>query len=254
MRPDGAGTRSTDSSPRSRTRRDRTFGDRQRRGLGDAGPLRPHPPAGPRPARAPGTSTGCSPPPSGERPPGGRESVPSELRGEIAHHDHRYYVLDDPEISDTEYDDLLRELRELEEANPELRHRRLADPAGRRGAAGEVRQVEHAEPMLSLANARNEEELRAWATRVERPARAPRHRGQRDPLRHRAEGGRARDLPHLRERRPHPRRHPRRRADRRGRDPEPAHDQVDPALLRGRPGAGRGPRRDLPAAGRTSRS
>jgi DNA ligase (NAD+) len=89
------------------------------------------------------------------------------LRRKIAHHDHRYYALDDPEISDTEYDDLLRELRELEEANPELRT--PDSPTQRVGGKplDKFGHVEHAEPMLSLANARNEEELRAWATRVE---------------------------------------------------------------------------------------
>jgi DNA ligase (NAD+) len=92
----------------------------------------------------------------------------AELRRKIAHHDRRYYVLDDPEISDTEYDDLLRELRELEEKNPDLRT--PDSPTQRVGGAplDKFKQVEHAEPMLSLANARNEEELRAWAKRVER--------------------------------------------------------------------------------------
>ncbi len=90
------------------------------------------------------------------------------LRGQIAHHDQRYYVLDDPEISDTDYDDLLRELRELEEANPEL----LTPDSPTQRVGGrpleKFAQVEHIEPMLSLANARDEEELRAWATRVEK--------------------------------------------------------------------------------------
>ena len=91
-----------------------------------------------------------------------------ELRERIAHHDRRYYVLDDPEISDTEYDDLLRELRVLEEANPKLRT--PDSPTQRVGGTPleKFTRVEHAEPMLSLANARNEDELRAWATRVER--------------------------------------------------------------------------------------
>jgi len=92
----------------------------------------------------------------------------AELREQIAFHDHRYYVLDDPLISDTEYDDLLRELRELEEENPELRG--PDSPTQRVGGRPLERfaQVEHVEPMLSLANARDEEELRAWAARVER--------------------------------------------------------------------------------------
>jgi DNA ligase (NAD+) len=91
-----------------------------------------------------------------------------ELRGLIAYHDRRYYQEDDPEISDTEYDDLLRELREIEEANPDLitpdspTQRVSGAPLAKFG------QVTHAEAMLSLGNARNEDELRAWAKRVER--------------------------------------------------------------------------------------
>ena len=90
-----------------------------------------------------------------------------ELRREIGRHDHLYYVLDDPRISDTEYDDLLRELGELEKANPKLRT--PDSPTQRVGGTplDKFHPVEHAEPMLSLGNARNEDELRAWATRVE---------------------------------------------------------------------------------------
>jgi DNA ligase (NAD+) len=91
-----------------------------------------------------------------------------ELRELIAHHDRVYYVLDDPEISDPEYDDLLRELREIEEEHPEL----LTPDSPTQRVGGQplekFNRVEHAEPMLSLANARNEDELRAWARRVER--------------------------------------------------------------------------------------
>jgi DNA ligase (NAD+) len=89
-----------------------------------------------------------------------------ELRRELALHNHRYYVLDDPLIGDDEYDALLDELRAIEAEHPELR---TADsPTQRVGAPPLERfeQVEHAEPMLSLANARDEEELRAWETRV----------------------------------------------------------------------------------------
>ena len=90
----------------------------------------------------------------------------AELRRELEHHNHRYYVLDDPEIGDDAYDALLRELRELEEANPELRT--PDSPTQRVGAAplDRFERVEHIEPMLSLGNARNEEELRAWENRV----------------------------------------------------------------------------------------
>jgi DNA ligase (NAD+) len=91
-----------------------------------------------------------------------------ELRRQIAYHDRRYYILDDPEISDPEYDDLLRELRQLEEENPELRT--PDSPTQRVGGAplDKFSRVEHHEPMLSLANARDEDELRSWAARVER--------------------------------------------------------------------------------------
>jgi DNA ligase (NAD+) len=100
-------------------------------------------------------------------PPAKAAKRSETLRRTIAHHDQRYYVLDDPEISDPEYDELLRELRELEQAHPELRT--PDSPTQRVGGAPleKFAQVEHAEPMLSLANARDEDELRAWATRVE---------------------------------------------------------------------------------------
>ena len=91
-----------------------------------------------------------------------------QLRKEIAKHDRLYYERDDPEISDTEYDDLLRELREIEEANPELV---TPDSPTQRVSGAPLEKfghVTHAEPMLSLGNARNEDELRAWAERVER--------------------------------------------------------------------------------------
>ena len=90
----------------------------------------------------------------------------AELRELIRHHEYRYYVLDSPEISDAEYDALYRELRELEAAHPQFV---TADsPTQRVGGqplAGFV-QVRHGEPMLSLANAKNEDELRAWYARV----------------------------------------------------------------------------------------
>ena len=94
------------------------------------------------------------------------EQRAAELRRQLAHHNRRYYVFDDPEIDDDEYDALLNELRALEEENPELRT--TDSPTQRVGAPPLERfaQVEHAEPMLSLANARNEEELRGWETRL----------------------------------------------------------------------------------------
>ena len=98
----------------------------------------------------------------------GPEARAAELRREIERHNNRYYVLDDPEISDPEYDALLDELRVLEEENPELRT--PDSPTQRVGGEPLERfdQVEHRVPMLSLANARNEEELRAWEQRLSR--------------------------------------------------------------------------------------
>jgi DNA ligase (NAD+) len=90
----------------------------------------------------------------------------AELRRELARHNHRYYVLDDPEVGDDAYDALLDELRAIEADHPELRS--ADSPTQRVGAPplDRFERVEHAESMLSLANARNEEELRAWETRV----------------------------------------------------------------------------------------
>jgi DNA ligase (NAD+) len=88
------------------------------------------------------------------------------LRSTIRHHDHRYYVLSQPEISDAEYDRLLRELQTLEAQAPELVT--PDSPTQRVGgsAAQTFRPVRHAAPMLSLDNALNEEELAAWHQRV----------------------------------------------------------------------------------------
>jgi DNA ligase (NAD+) len=90
----------------------------------------------------------------------------AELRRQLEHHNKLYYVHDDPEIGDDEYDALLNELRELEAEHPELRT--PDSPTQRVGAPPLERfqQVEHVEQMLSLGNARNEEELRAWETRL----------------------------------------------------------------------------------------
>jgi DNA ligase (NAD+) len=98
--------------------------------------------------------------------PGADEKRVEELRRELAAHNHRYYVLDDPTIGDDEYDELLDELRAIEAGHPELRT--PDSPTQRVGAPplDRFEQVEHREQMLSLANARNEEELRAWETRV----------------------------------------------------------------------------------------
>jgi DNA ligase (NAD+) len=94
------------------------------------------------------------------------EQRAEELRELLAHHNHLYYVLDDPQIGDDEYDALLDELRVLEKEYPELQT--PDSPTQRVGAAplDQFEPVEHAEAMLSLGNARNEEELRAWENRL----------------------------------------------------------------------------------------
>jgi DNA ligase (NAD+) len=91
-----------------------------------------------------------------------------ELRELVNHHMYRYHVLDDPEVSDAEYDELIRELRALEDRFPELIT--PDSPTRRVGAAPAelFRPVPHRAPMLSLDNAFSEEELRAWGARVER--------------------------------------------------------------------------------------
>jgi DNA ligase (NAD+) len=90
----------------------------------------------------------------------------AELRQELERHNRLYYVLDDPEIGDDEYDALLDELRAIEAEHPELRT--PDSPTQRVGAPplDRFEQVEHHEQMLSLGNARNEEELRAWENRL----------------------------------------------------------------------------------------
>ena len=89
-----------------------------------------------------------------------------ELRGQIRDHDRSYYELDDPKVGDEAYDALIRELREIEAAHPELvtPDSPTQRVAGRRLERFEP--VEHALPMLSLGNARGEEELRAWVDRM----------------------------------------------------------------------------------------
>src|SRR5271155_1601342 len=88
------------------------------------------------------------------------------LRDELRRHEHLYYVLDAPEITDAEYDAMMRELKALEEAHPEF-----ASPdsptqrVGGKPREGFVK-VAHSGPMLSLDNAMNEGELRDFDRRV----------------------------------------------------------------------------------------
>ncbi|MBI3921340.1 MAG: NAD-dependent DNA ligase LigA [Armatimonadetes bacterium] len=93
-----------------------------------------------------------------------------QLRDEINRHNHLYYVLDAPEISDAEYDQRMRRLMELEERHPELVT--SDSPTQRVGAAPleAFGAVAHRVPMLSLSNAFSEEELRAFDKRIKRMA------------------------------------------------------------------------------------
>ena len=88
------------------------------------------------------------------------------LREQLRHHEHLYYVLDAPEISDAEYDGLLRKLRGLEEKYPEL----LTPDSPSQRVGGKPREgfikVRHSSPMLSLDNALNEGEFRDFDRRV----------------------------------------------------------------------------------------
>jgi DNA ligase (NAD+) len=96
------------------------------------------------------------------------QSRAEELRRVINHHNYRYHVLDAPVVSDAEYDRLLRELQELEEKHPELA---TPDSPTRRvgGAISEkFTRVAHPGPILSLANAYEADEVRAWFDRIAR--------------------------------------------------------------------------------------
>jgi DNA ligase (NAD+) len=88
------------------------------------------------------------------------------LRDEIRRHEYRYYVVDDPEISDAEFDRLMNELKKLEAAHPEL----ITSDSPTQRVGGKPREgfvkVPHSAPMLSLDNAYGEEELRDWERRV----------------------------------------------------------------------------------------
>jgi len=94
------------------------------------------------------------------------ESRINILRSEILEHNHRYYVLDDPEIPDSEYDRMLRELQELEEKHPDLIT--PDSPTQRVGAEplAAFRQVKHAVAMLSLNNAFSEQEIHDFEQRI----------------------------------------------------------------------------------------
>src|SRR6187402_2446206 len=94
----------------------------------------------------------------------------NELRALVRHHEERYYVHSAPEISDEEFDRLLHELERLEAENPDL----VTPDSPTQRVAGKPAEgfptVEHIAPMLSLDNAYNDEELRAFDERVRKGA------------------------------------------------------------------------------------
>ncbi|HTD23223.1 MAG TPA: NAD-dependent DNA ligase LigA [Terriglobales bacterium] len=105
---------------------------------------------------------------AGAKNPPGKGAAPQieALREKIRYHEHRYYVLDNPEISDAEFDLLMKELKRLEAAHPEL----ITSDSPTQRVGGKPREgfakAEHSRPMLSLDNAYSEEELRDWGRRV----------------------------------------------------------------------------------------
>jgi len=94
------------------------------------------------------------------------------LRDELRHHEHLYYVLDSPELTDAQYDALMNKLKKIEGAHPEF----VTPDSPTQRVGGKPREgfvkTAHSRPMLSLDNAYNEEELRAWDQRVRAGLRA----------------------------------------------------------------------------------
>src|ERR1700731_396291 len=88
------------------------------------------------------------------------------LREKIRHHEYLYYVLDNPEITDAEFDKLMQQLKDLESEHPSL----ITPDSPTQRVGGKPREgfvkVRHSTPMLSLDNTYNEAELRSWERRV----------------------------------------------------------------------------------------
>ena len=96
-----------------------------------------------------------------------------ELTKEIRDHQFRYYVLDDPTITDAQFDGLLVELKKLEDANPELREPDSPTLGIGGGFSTGFEQRDHIEKMMSLDNVFDTDELTGWFDRVEKEAKAP---------------------------------------------------------------------------------
>jgi DNA ligase (NAD+) len=99
------------------------------------------------------------------RTPSAKKDI-EKLRAEIRHHNELYYSHDAPEISDAEYDELVRRLRDLEDRFPDLADPESPTEIVGAGFSTTFAPVTHAVPMMSLDNAMDEDELRAWGERV----------------------------------------------------------------------------------------
>src|SRR5438105_658187 len=99
-------------------------------------------------------------------PPAALENKVESLREKIRYHEYRYYVLDQPEVLEAEFDALMNELKALEKEHPEL----ITPDSPTQRVGGKPREgfvkAKHSSPMLSLDNAYTEEELRDWERRV----------------------------------------------------------------------------------------
>ncbi len=166
----------------------------------------------------------------------------ARLRAEIERHNRLYYVDAAPEISDKEFDKLLKRLETIEAEHPELI---TPDSPTQRVGGQPLEQfatVKHAVPMLSIDNTYDYAEVREWDARVRRGLTS----GRRCPLRRRAQGRRRRRLAPLRGRGLRPGRHPRRRRAGRRHHQQPADGAGHPALIgRHAPARARSPRRGL---------
>ena len=98
--------------------------------------------------------------------PGALQKKIESLREKIRHHEYLYYVLDDPDMTDADFDKLMNELKRLEAEHPEL----ITPDSPTQRVGGKPREgfmkAKHSSPMLSLDNAYTEEELRDWERRV----------------------------------------------------------------------------------------
>lgn len=99
----------------------------------------------------------------------------TELINEIRDHQFKYYVLDQPTVSDAQFDDLLRELQSLEDKNPELREADSPTQHVGGGFSTQFEQRDHIEKMMSLDNVFDSEELAQWFDRVEKEIQQPQY-------------------------------------------------------------------------------